>query len=71
MASLTRRRVQLGLIIKLIERSPIVARGFLPHAAAWRRRALDLPAGYDAIDIFVLDWLAGEAVRGRHKYLPL
>ena len=71
MASLARRRVQLGLIIKLIERSPIMARGFLPHAAAWRRRALDLPTGYDAIDVFVLDWLAGEAVRGHHKYLPL
>jgi len=72
MASLARRRVHLGLIAKLIERSPIVARGLLPHAAAPRRGgSRDLPAGYDEIDIFILDWLAGEALRGRHKYLPL
>jgi hypothetical protein len=58
------------LIAKLIERSPIVARGLLPHTAS-RRRAPDLPAGYEAIDLFILDWLAGEALRGRHKYLPL
>jgi len=72
MASLARRRVHLGLIAKLIGRSPIVASGFLPHAAARRRAgSLDLPSGYEPIDVFILEWLAGEALRGRHKYLPL
>ena len=69
MASLAHRRVHLGLIAKLIERSPIVASGFLPHAAA--RRSLDLPSGYEPIDVFILDWLAGEALRSRYMYLPL
>ena len=72
MASLARRRPHLGLIAKLIGRSPIVASGFLPHAAERRRvRSLDLPSGYEPIDVFILDWLASEALRSRRRYLPL
>jgi hypothetical protein len=59
------------LIAKLIERSPIVAAGFLPRAAARRRGFLDLPAGFEAVDLFILDWLAAEAMRNRRNYLPL
>src|SRR5689334_14361238 len=40
MASLARRRVHLGLIAKLIERSPVVAAGLLPRATARRRASL-------------------------------
>jgi hypothetical protein len=71
MAFLVRRRVHLGLIAKLIERSPVVAAGLLPHAAGRRRVSLDLPAGYEAVDVFILDWLAAEALRHRRNYLPL
>jgi hypothetical protein len=71
MASLARRRVHLGLIGKLIKCSPIVAAGLLPRAAARRRGSLDLPAGYQAVDVFILDWLAAEAWRNRRNYLPL
>jgi hypothetical protein len=71
MASLARRRVHLGLIAKLIEHSPIAAAGFLPRAAVRRRHSPDLPAGYEAVDVFILDWLAAEALRGRRTYLPL
>jgi len=44
--------------------------GLLPGAAS-RRGSLDLPAGYEAVDIYVLDWLAAEAGRSRRNYLPL
>jgi hypothetical protein len=71
MASLARRRVHLGLIARLIRRSPIVAIGFFPPAAPRRRGSLDLPVGYEAIDIFILDWLAAEALRQPRNYLPL
>jgi hypothetical protein len=71
MASLARRRVHLGLIARLIERSPIVAAGLLPRTAARRRGSLDLPAGYEAVDLFILDWLAAEALRNLRNYLPL
>jgi hypothetical protein len=48
-----------------------VSAGLLPRAAARRRGSLDLPAGYEAVDRFVLDWLAAEALRSRRNYLPL
>lgn len=71
MATLARRPVHLGLIAKLIRRSRIVSGGFLPRAAARRSGMLDLPSGYEAVDLFILDWLAAEALRGRRNYLPL
>ncbi|HEV3162200.1 MAG: hypothetical protein WBG18_09425 [Xanthobacteraceae bacterium] len=66
-----RRRVHVGLIARLIERSPIAAAGLLPRGAARRRAFLDLPAGYEAVDLFILDWLAVEALRSRRNHLPL
>jgi hypothetical protein len=71
MASLARRRAQLGFIAKLIGHSPIMTAGLLPRAAARRRSPRDLPAGYEAVDLFILDWLAVEAFRNRRNYLPL
>jgi hypothetical protein len=71
MASSARRRVHLGMIAKLIGHSPIVSVGLLPRAAARRSGSLDLPAGYESVDIFILDWLATEALRGRRNYLPV
>jgi hypothetical protein len=70
MASLAGRRAHLGLIAELIGRSPIMATRLLPHAAARRRRSPDLPAGYEAVDLFILDWLAAEALRTRRNCLP-
>ena len=71
MATLARRPVHLGLIAKLIGRSPIVSAGFSRRAAARRSGMPDLPPGYEAVDLFVLDWLAAEAFRCRRNYLPL
>jgi hypothetical protein len=71
MASLAHRRVHLGLIAKLIGRSPIMTAGLLPGAAARCRGSLDLPAGYEAVDVFILDWLAAEGLRSRRSYLPI
>jgi hypothetical protein len=67
MATLARRKVHLGLIARLIGCSPITSAGLLPRAAARRRGSLDLPAGYEAVDRFVLDWLAAEALRSRRN----
>jgi hypothetical protein len=58
------------VIATLIGYSPIMCAGLLPGAAS-RRGSLDLPAGYEAVDIYVLDWLAAEAGRSRRNYLPL
>jgi hypothetical protein len=71
MASLAHRRIHLGLIAKLIGRSSIMTAGLSPGAAARRRGSLDLPAGYEAVDVFILDWLAAEGLRGRRNYLPI
>src|SRR3974390_2528289 len=60
MASLASRRVHLGLIAELIGHSPIMANGLLRRSAT--RRLPDLPAGYEVVDLFILDWLAAEAV---------
>ncbi len=71
MASLARRPVHLGLIARLIGRSPIMTAGLLPNAAARRRALLDLPAGYEAVDLSILQWIAAEDLRCRRNYLPL
>ena len=70
MASSVHRRVHLGLIATLIGHSPIMCAGLLAGAAS-RCGSVDLPAGYEAVDVYVLDWLAAEAVRSRRNYLPL
>ena len=70
MASSVHRRVHLGLIATLIGHSPIMCAGLLAGAAS-RRGSVDLPAGYEAVDVYVLDWLAAEAGRSRRNYLPL
>jgi hypothetical protein len=59
------------LIAKLIERSPIMAAGLSPRAAACRHGRVELPPGYEAVDLFILGWLAREALRRRRNYLPL
>jgi len=56
MASLAQRPVQLD---SKPARSPIVS------GAARRRGSVDLPVGYEAVDLFILDWLAAEALGGR------
>jgi len=69
--SFARRRLHLGLITELIGRSTIMTAGLLPRAAARRRGSLDLPAGYEAVDVFILDWLAAEGLRSRRNCLPV
>jgi hypothetical protein len=56
------------LITRLIERSPIMGGGGLSRAASRRAAPLDLPSGYEAVDLFILGWLASEA--RRRNYLP-
>jgi hypothetical protein len=51
----------LGTLVALIERSPIRVR------ASESR----LPAGFDAIDIAVLDWIAAQARASRHAYAQM
>jgi hypothetical protein len=53
----------------LIGRSPITMAGRLLRPA--RYGALDLPPGYEAVDLFILQWIAADALRCRSKYPPL
>lgn len=53
-------RLNLETLASLIARSPIVV-------AQQGERAAHLPAGYDDVDVAVLDWIAAEGRRvGRH-----
>ena len=38
---------------------------------AARPDPLDLPPGYEAVDLFILQWIAAEALRSRRNCLPL
>ena len=69
MASFARKPVH--LIAKLIGRSPIETRGLLPGASCRASAVLVLPAGYEAVDLFILQWIAAETLRSRRNYLPL
>ena len=69
MASLIRKHGRLGLIAKLIGHSPITTAGRLLRPA--RHGALDLPSGYEAVDLFILQWIAAEALRCRRKHPPV
>jgi len=69
MASLARRHGRLGLIARLLGRSPIVTTGAFRRAA--RPEPLDLPAGYEAVDLYILQWIAAEGLRSRRNCLPL
>jgi hypothetical protein len=71
MAALPRESAGLASIVSTIERSLIVVTGHVTRHAARRYELRDLPAGYEAADILVLDWIAAEALRARHNYLPL
>jgi predicted kinase len=69
MASSLRQRGRFGVIARLIARSPILTGCLLRRAD--RREVRDLPSGYEAVDLFILQWIAAEALRSRRKYLPL
>jgi hypothetical protein len=70
MAVLPHEYADLASIARAIEQSPIWLAGLM--SAARRPCALrDLPTGYELTDVIILDWIAAEAPRVRHSYLPL
>jgi hypothetical protein len=71
MTALPRKSAGLASIVSTIERSLIVVTGRVTRPVARGYELRDLPAGYEAADILVLDWIAAEALRARHNYLPL
>jgi hypothetical protein len=71
MTALPCKSAGLASIVSTIERSLIVVTGRVTRPVARRYELRDLPAGYEAADILVLDWIAAEALRARHNYLPL
>jgi hypothetical protein len=71
MARLADGRASLTSIVRLIEQSPVVVGDPLPRAAEPHCRLFDLPPGYEATDVFVLEWIAAETMRRRRDYLPL
>jgi hypothetical protein len=73
MAALTYGRSDLGSLVGLLARSPIVATGLNAPPVA---RHCELPAGYELTDVLVLNWIVAEAMvaetmRARRNYLPL
>jgi hypothetical protein len=61
----------LAAIASAIERSQIVFRRLLARRALRFGRRFDLPAGFEDIDVAILEWIAAESRRVRCDYLPL
>ena len=61
----------LASIESAIERSQIVFRGNWIRLTAGLGRRFDLPAGFEDVDVEILEWIAAEARRVRCDYLPL
>lgn len=61
----------LASIESTIERSQIVFRGNWIRLTAGLARRLDLPVGFEDIDVEILEWIAAEGRRKRCDYLPL
>jgi hypothetical protein len=60
----------LAAIASAIERSQIVFRRLLARRALRFARRFDLPAGFEDIDVAILEWIAAESRRVRCDYLP-
>jgi hypothetical protein len=61
----------LAAIASAIERSQIVFRRILAWPPFRVVRRFDLPAGFDDVDVAILEWIAAESRRARCDYLPL
>jgi hypothetical protein len=61
--SVDQQPADLETLVLVIARSPIVV-----AARPQRRR---LPAGFDAVDIAILDWIATEGRRTSRRFLPI
>ena len=59
--SISRKYADLASIIAVIERSQITIGG-IPVCPARLRRRFDLPAGFEAMDIALLDWIVAEGI---------
>jgi hypothetical protein len=58
-------------IASAIERSQIVFRRILAWPSLRFVRRFDLPAGFEEVDVAILEWIAAESRRDRCDYLPL
>jgi hypothetical protein len=61
----------LAAIASAIARSQIVFRRILALPMRRFARRFDLPAGYEDVDIAILEWIAAEGRRACCDYLPL
>jgi len=61
----------LAAIASAIARSQIVFRRILALPMLRFARHFDLPAGFEDVDIAILEWIAAESRRTRCDYLPL
>jgi hypothetical protein len=69
-ALLDGKSVAVTTLVALIARSPIVVKGSAAPADGGPRWAgCDLPAGFDAVDVAVLDWIASEGRSAGHRFL--
>ena len=56
------KRADLDSIIAVIERSQILVAG-VPVQPAYLSRRFDLPAGFEAVDVAVLEWIVAQRPR--------
>jgi hypothetical protein len=59
--AISSKYADLASIIAVIERSQITIGG-VSVCAAYLRRRFDLPAGFEAVDVAVLDWIVAEGL---------
>jgi hypothetical protein len=62
-----RQRSDLETLVAAIARSPIVVVRILARLAPMRR----LPAGFEKVDVAILDWIAAEGRRASRSLLRL
>jgi hypothetical protein len=62
-----KQRSDLETLVDAIARSQIVIARVLARSVARRR----LPAGFEAVDVAILDWIAAEGRRASRSFLRL
>jgi hypothetical protein len=61
----------LAAIASAIARSQIIFRRIFARPMLRFTRRFELPAGFEEVDIAILEWIAAEGRRSRCDYLPL
>jgi hypothetical protein len=64
-------RITVETIVAVIARSQIVLAALSACASLPLGQRRSLPAGFEEVDIAILDWIAAEGRHARRRYLPM